>query len=95
MQHKEGKVDVAFFVQLAEASCPCPYGWLDPKICWKTNTAGCKQSRVFVEHIVDNFLTQGVKELTKEDTLLEVILTKNWSGKLNLEAALAKVTMEW
>lgn len=50
-----------------------------PRIFWKANTAGCKKSKVYVERIVDNFLTQGIKKLAKGGTLLELILTNKES----------------
>ena len=43
--------------------------------CWKCNTAERKQSRRFLERVADNFLTQLVREPTREGAPLGLLLT--------------------
>jgi len=43
-------------------------------ICWRDNTAGHKLSRMFLECIDNNFLTQVTKEQTRRGTLLDLSL---------------------
>ena len=72
---------MTFFRQLEEALCLqalVSQGDLNhPKICWKGNTAGCKQSREFLESIGSflNFLTQLIEELTRGASLLDLVCT--------------------
>lgn len=47
-----------------------------PVICWEGNTAGHKQSRRFLEGIGGNFLKQVIKDPTRVQALLRLILTK-------------------
>ena len=74
--HEEAEAE-ALFRELEEASClqamvltgdfnPCD-------ICWRDSTAGCKQSRRFLECSGNNFLTQVIKEPRREDTLMDII----------------------
>ncbi|KAK4823930.1 hypothetical protein QYF61_008316 [Mycteria americana] len=44
-----------------------------PDVCWKYNTAERKQSRRFLECVADNFLTQLVREPTREGTMLDLL----------------------
>ncbi|GAB0178597.1 hypothetical protein GRJ2_000325000 [Grus japonensis] len=46
-----------------------------PDICWRDNTAECKQSRKFLECINDNFLLQVIEEPTRGGAMLDLILT--------------------
>jgi len=39
-----------------------------PDVCWKYNTADRKQSRRFLEHMEENFLTELVSEPTRGGT---------------------------
>jgi len=56
--------DEAFFLQLQEASRSQFLILLGdfnhPDICWKSSTASCRQSRRFLERIMDNFLSQVI-----------------------------------
>ncbi|KAK4824398.1 hypothetical protein QYF61_014058 [Mycteria americana] len=45
-----------------------------PDVCWKYNTAERKQSRRFLERVEDNFLTQLVREPTREGAPLDLLL---------------------
>ena len=47
-----------------------------PVVCWKCNTAERKQSRRFLECVEDNFLTQLVREPTKEGALLDLFANR-------------------
>ncbi|KAK4818945.1 hypothetical protein QYF61_022210 [Mycteria americana] len=46
-----------------------------PDVCWKYNTAEKKQSRRFLERVADNFLTQLVREPTREGAPLHLLFT--------------------
>ncbi|GAB0203482.1 hypothetical protein GRJ2_002813800 [Grus japonensis] len=46
-----------------------------PDICWRGNTAECKQSRKFLECVDDNFLLQVIEEPTRRGAMLDLILT--------------------
>ncbi|KAK4832998.1 hypothetical protein QYF61_027022 [Mycteria americana] len=46
-----------------------------PSICWRDNTEGYKQSRMSLQSVDDNFMTQVIKELTKTEAVLDLILT--------------------
>ncbi|KAK4829737.1 hypothetical protein QYF61_006446 [Mycteria americana] len=50
-----------------------------PDVCWKYNTAERKQSRRFLEHVADNFLTQLVGEPSREGAPLD-LLFRNREG---------------
>ena len=58
---QEELIDEAFFLQLQEASRSQALVLLGdfnhPDICWKSNTASCRQSSRFLECIEDNFLS--------------------------------------
>ena len=47
-----------------------------PDICWKYNTAERKQSRMFLECVEDNILTQLVSEPTRGGASLDLLFTK-------------------
>lgn len=51
-----------------------------PGICWRSNTAGHKQSWKFLESISDYFLTQAIEEAMKGGALLEVLMLTNKEG---------------
>ncbi|KAK4816377.1 hypothetical protein QYF61_016281 [Mycteria americana] len=46
-----------------------------PDVCWKYNTAERKQSRRFLERVADHFLTQLVREPTREGAPLDLLFT--------------------
>jgi len=46
-----------------------------PDICWKSSTGRCRQSRRFLECTEDNFLVQVIDTPTREDTILDLMLT--------------------
>ncbi|GAB0207314.1 hypothetical protein GRJ2_003197000 [Grus japonensis] len=46
-----------------------------PDICWRENTAECKQSRKFLECVDDNFLLQVTEEPTRRGAMLDLVLT--------------------
>ena len=58
-----------------------------PNICWRSNTAGHKQSRKFLESISDYFLTQAMEEAMRGGALLDLMLT-------NKEGLIGDVTVE-
>ena len=47
-----------------------------PDVCWKYNTSEMKQSRRFLECVEDNFLTQLVREPTREATPLDLFVNR-------------------
>ncbi|KAK4828864.1 hypothetical protein QYF61_000992 [Mycteria americana] len=63
--------------QLGEASRPVALVLVGdfnlPDVCWQYNTAERKQSRGFLECVADNFLTQLVREPTREGALLDLL----------------------
>ncbi|KAK4831229.1 hypothetical protein QYF61_016327 [Mycteria americana] len=77
--NQDEETDKLFYKQLGEASRSLAlvlvgdFNLLD--VCWKYNTAERKQSRRFLEHVADNFLTQLVSEPTREGTLLDFLFT--------------------
>ncbi|GAB0193288.1 mitochondrial enolase superfamily member 1 [Grus japonensis] len=68
--NQDEEVDEVFYKRLAEVSQPLAlvlvrdFNLLD--VCWKYNTAERKQSRRFLEHVEDNFLTQLHSWLTEK-----------------------------
>ncbi|GAB0204972.1 hypothetical protein GRJ2_002962800 [Grus japonensis] len=44
-------------------------------ICWRSNRAGHKQSRKFLECVDDNFLLQVTEEPTRRGAMLDLVLT--------------------
>ncbi|GAB0207775.1 macrophage immunometabolism regulator [Grus japonensis] len=44
-------------------------------ICWRDNTAECKQSRKFLEHVDDNFLLQVIEEPMRRGGMIDLVLT--------------------
>jgi len=46
-----------------------------PDILWKYNTAQRKQARKLLKGMEDNFLTQLVREPTREGTLVDLLFT--------------------
>ncbi|GAB0203621.1 hypothetical protein GRJ2_002827700 [Grus japonensis] len=46
-----------------------------PKICWRGNTAGHKQSRRFLECDDDNFVLQVIEEPTRRGAMPDLVLT--------------------
>ena len=57
-----------------------------PDICWKYSTAERDQSRRFLECVGDNFLTQLVREPTREGALLDLLFV-NREGLVDNVAA--------
>ncbi|PKU48911.1 glycerol kinase [Limosa lapponica baueri] len=52
-----------------------PPGRFDhPDTCWRGNTGGYEQSRRFLKHIDDNFLTQVIEKMMRGGTLLDLRL---------------------
>ncbi|KAK4810944.1 hypothetical protein QYF61_013352 [Mycteria americana] len=60
--NQDEETDELFYKQLGEASRSLALVLVGdfnlPDVCWKYNTAEGKQSRRFLEHVADNFLTQ-------------------------------------
>ncbi|KAK4806238.1 LOW QUALITY PROTEIN: hypothetical protein QYF61_013382 [Mycteria americana] len=77
--NQDEETDELFYKQLGEASqSPALVLVGDfnlPDVCWKYNTAEGKQSRRFLECVADNFLTQLVREPTREGAPLELLFT--------------------
>ena len=46
---------------------------IHPDVCWKYNTAERNQSRRFLEHVEENFLTQLVSKPTREGAPLDLL----------------------
>ena len=46
-----------------------------PSISWRDETAGYKQSRMFLQSVDDNFVTQVIELLMKAEAVLDLILT--------------------
>ncbi|PKU32688.1 nedd4-binding protein 2-like 2 [Limosa lapponica baueri] len=53
----------------------CPSDFNHPDICWKSNTASCRQSRRFLECLDDNFLRQEIDSPTQGEAILDLIVT--------------------
>ena len=69
-----------------------------PDTCWKYNKAQRKQSKRFLEHVEDSFLTQLVQEPARGGALLDLLFTNSeelvgdvkagdWLGQSNQEIA--------
>jgi len=76
---QEELTDKVFFLQLQEASRSQALVLLGdfnhPNICWRSNTASCRQSSRLLECIEDNFLSQVINTPTQEDTILDLEVT--------------------
>jgi len=76
---QEEEVDEAFYRQLQAASqlqaLVLMGDFNHPDISWEDHTARQAKSRRFLQSIDDNFLMQVVKEPTRKDTLLGLVLT--------------------
>lgn len=46
-----------------------------PDICWKISMESCRQSRMLLEYIKDNFLSQLIDSPTKREAVLNLLLT--------------------
>jgi len=46
-----------------------------PDTCWKSSTASCKQARRLLECIEDNFFSQVTDSPTREDAILDLLVT--------------------
>ncbi|KAJ7396062.1 hypothetical protein BTVI_148843 [Pitangus sulphuratus] len=46
-----------------------------PKICWRDNTTGHRQSKRFLECVDDNFFLQVIEEPMRRGAMLDLILT--------------------
>lgn len=79
---REEEVDEAFFRQSEKASqlqaLVLVRDFNHPSICWKDNTAGQEQSRRLLERTEDYFLMRVISEPTRENALLDLLLTNNW-----------------
>ncbi|KAK4823577.1 LOW QUALITY PROTEIN: hypothetical protein QYF61_003581 [Mycteria americana] len=77
--NQDEETDELFYKQLGEASRSLALVLVGdfnlPDVCWKYNTAERKQSRRFLEHVADNFLTQLVREPTREGAPLDLLFT--------------------
>jgi len=75
----EKLIDEEFFLQLQEASRLQALVLLGdfnyPNICWKSNTASCRQSSRLLECIEDNFLSQVISTPTRGDAILHLVVT--------------------
>ncbi|KAK4831196.1 hypothetical protein QYF61_015928 [Mycteria americana] len=75
--NQDEETDELFYKQLGEASRSLALVLVGnfnlPDVCWKYNTAERKQSRRFLERVADNFLTQLVREPTREGALLDLL----------------------
>ena len=82
--NQDEEKDEAFCEQLAEvARSPAlvlmgDFNFSD--ICWKYNTAQRKQSKRFLECVVDCFLMQLVQEPTRGGALLDLLFTNRRTG---------------
>ena len=67
-------IDEVLLLQLQEASCSQTLVLLEnfnhPKICWKSSTESCRQSRKLLECTEDNFLSQEIG-----DVILDLFVT--------------------
>jgi len=72
-------ISAPYFLQLQEASRSQALILLGnfnhPDICWKSNTASCRQSSRFLECIEDNFLSQVISTPTRGDAILHLVVT--------------------
>ncbi|KAK4829261.1 hypothetical protein QYF61_002653 [Mycteria americana] len=77
--NQDEETDELFYKQLGEASRSLALVLVGdfnlPDVCWKYNTAERKQSRRFLECVADNFLTQLVREPTREGAPLDLLFT--------------------
>ncbi|KAK4815791.1 hypothetical protein QYF61_007231 [Mycteria americana] len=77
--NQDEETDELFYKQLGEASRSLALVLVGdfnlPDVCWKYNTAERKQSRRFLERVADNFLTQLVREPTREGAPLDLLFT--------------------
>jgi len=75
---QEELTDEAFFLQLQEALRSQALVLLGdfnhPNICWKSNTASCRQSSRLLECIEDNFLSQVISTSTRGDAILDLVV---------------------
>ncbi|GAB0188391.1 hypothetical protein GRJ2_001304400 [Grus japonensis] len=75
--NEDKEADDIFYKQLGEVSQSVALVLVGdfnlPEVCWKYNTAERKQSRRFLECVEDNFLTQLVREPTREGALLDLL----------------------
>ena len=91
---QEELIDEAFFLQLQEASRSQALVLLGdfnhPDICWKSNTASCRQSSRFLECIEDNFLSQVISTPTRGDAILDLVVTNasELVGDVNIRGSL-------
>ena len=72
-------MDKTFYVQLAEVTQSPALVLIGdfsfPDICWDYNTAQRKQSKRFLGRVEDSFLTQLVREPTRDGALLDLLFT--------------------
>ena len=72
-------MDEAFYEQLTEVvrslALVLTENFNFPDICWKYNTAQRKQSKRFLGRVEDSFLTQLVREPTRDGALLDLLFT--------------------
>ncbi|KAK4831891.1 hypothetical protein QYF61_020038 [Mycteria americana] len=68
--------------------------WYQSDLCWKYNSAERKQSRRFLERVADNFLTQLVREPTREGAPLDLLFT-NREGLVPKDEPAGKTSLAW
>ncbi|KAK4813827.1 hypothetical protein QYF61_001831 [Mycteria americana] len=77
--NQDEETDELFYKQLGEASRSLALDLVGdfnlPDVCWKYNTAERKPPRRFLERVADNFLTQLVREPTREGAPLDLLFT--------------------
>ena len=57
------------------STCPVWGDFNQPDICWKSSMANCRQSRRLLECIENNFLSPVIYGCTREDAILDLVLT--------------------
>lgn len=75
----QGKPVTEALLQLQEASNLQAFflmgNFNHPNGCWEINTVNCKQSKRILESIEDNFLVQVLDRPTRNEALLDLVLT--------------------
>ncbi|KAF4804031.1 hypothetical protein TURU_011235 [Turdus rufiventris] len=79
LPNQEDQPDESLYRQIGEASRSQALVLMGdfnhPNICWRDNTAGCRQTRSFLECVDVNFLLQVIEEPTRSCAMLEIVLT--------------------
>jgi len=91
---QDQQVDEALYRQIGEASRSKALvhtrDFNHPDICWRDNTAGHRQARMFLECVEDNFLLQAIEEPTRRGAMLNLVLTNKEGlvGNVKLKGSL-------